>query len=92
MGDSSCANCDQQHPTSVIPNVSQTDPATFAPPTALASPRVVIEFCNRVRTYSSSLTEVPNLIRSSSADGEATEILTPALMLRSETGFTELSG
>ena len=46
---SNCADCDQQRPPSAIPLESPTDPATFVAPTVLAFPRVVIEFCNRVR-------------------------------------------
>jgi hypothetical protein len=50
MADSNCADCDPQPPTSAALTESTTDPATFAAPNVLASPRVVIEFCNRVRT------------------------------------------
>lgn len=53
MADPNCADCDQQRPAPAIPAESPIDPATFVAPTVLASPRVVIEFCNRVRICNS---------------------------------------
>lgn len=47
--DSNCTDCGQRQSTSTAQNEAPTNPATFVAPTVLASPRIVIEFCNRVR-------------------------------------------
>jgi len=89
--ESHCAGCDQQRPASAVPSESPLDPATFVAPTALASPRIVIEFCNRVRmrnNYSRDLV----VIRPCSVDGEAISFFVAAVALSSGTGFTERNG
>lgn len=53
-----CANCDQQQATPDIPRESLTDPATFVAPVVLTSPRIVIEFCNRVRIYAHNFCDI----------------------------------
>lgn len=86
-----CVDCDQQQPMPAIQSESLTDPATFVAPTVLASPRVVIEFCNRVR-IDNSFPERSVVIRSCSADGEAAKVYVAAVALSFGTGFTEHSG
>ncbi|KAF9779491.1 Rdx family-domain-containing protein [Thelephora terrestris] len=44
-----CVDCEQQQATPTVPVESPSDPATFVAPATLASPRIVIEFCNRCR-------------------------------------------
>ena len=64
--------CEQQQATAIAPTEPLTDPATFVAPTTLTSPRVVIEFCNRVRAHKDCF-ETSVVIRSCSVDGELNE-------------------
>jgi predicted Rdx family selenoprotein len=76
-----CVDCEQQQATPTVPGESLSDPATFVAPATLASPRIVIEFCNRVRTRNILSRDIG---RDSlgSVDGDASKAFAAALTLR----------